>query len=127
MFRLGLKRVFEARHFLIGGDWGRENAEHAHRYSLEWVLAGPALDGHGFLADIVQLNETLDSVLDGYRGRLLNSLPGFEGLNSSLERFVRLLAEGLSAGADRPGLVTETVRLGESESAWAEWEPGEAG
>ena len=124
MFRLGLKRAFEARHFLVGGDWGPENSEHAHRYSLEWVLAGPGLDAHGFLADLVLLEGALDRTVDRYRGRLLNPLPGFEGRNPSLERFVRLLAEELSA-ADGSGLLTERVRLGESESAWAEWEPGE--
>jgi 6-pyruvoyltetrahydropterin/6-carboxytetrahydropterin synthase len=126
MFRLGLERVFEARHFLIGGDWGQENAEHAHRYSLRWVLSGPGLDGHGFLADIDDLNRILDRVLDGYRDRLLNQLPGFEGQNPSLERFVRLIARELSA-VDRTGLATEAVRLGESDSAWAEWEPDDRG
>ena len=33
-----LRRDFSARHYLIGGDWGAENIEHAHRYRMELVL-----------------------------------------------------------------------------------------
>ena len=30
MYTVSVKRDFIARHFLIGGDWGRENEPHAH-------------------------------------------------------------------------------------------------
>jgi 6-pyruvoyltetrahydropterin/6-carboxytetrahydropterin synthase len=124
MYRLCLRRSFEARHFLIGGDWGAENAEHAHGYRVEWTLAGPALDEHGFLADLALVESALTRVLDPYRGALLNSLPRFAGLNPSLDRFARILASDLSEAFDKPGVRTERVRLWETDSAWAEWENG---
>ena len=35
MYTLAVKRDFIAQHFLVGGDWGEENENHAHQYKTE--------------------------------------------------------------------------------------------
>ena len=99
MFRLCLQREFTARHFLTGGDWGAENASHAHRYRIEWELKAQELDAHGYLVDLVEVERSLGDALGRYRGALLNELPEFAGVNPSLERFVKLLWDRLSQDA----------------------------
>jgi len=117
MFRLCFQRDFTARHFLTGGDWGAENAPHAHRYRIEWELRATELDVHGYLADLVDVERSLGDALGRYRDALLNDLPEFGGLNPSLERFVKILWDRLSASL--PHGVSCAVRLWENESAWA--------
>jgi len=121
MYRLSLQREFEARHYLIGGDWGVENVEHGHPYRLEWILDGGALDEHGYLVDLVELEARLATTLRSFRGRVLNDLPEFAGLNPSLETFARILATRLGTGLDRGRLTGHTVRLWESPVAWASY------
>jgi 6-pyruvoyltetrahydropterin/6-carboxytetrahydropterin synthase len=121
MYQLCLQRAFEARHYLIGGDWGAENEVHAHSYRLEWILEGAQLDAHGYLVDLVQVEAHLETVLSRYRGRVLNEDPEFSGINPSLEHFCRILAQQLAARLADTALHAHTVRLWESEAAWASW------
>lgn len=121
MYRLCLLREFEAFHYLIGGDWGPENETHAHPYRLEWILEGPALNEHGYLVDLVDLDSRLDHVVRRYLDQVLNDLPEFDGLNPSLEHFARLLNERLSDSLSRGGLTASEVRLWESSTAWASY------
>jgi len=121
MFTLGLERRFVARHRLIGGDWGAENELHAHDYRLELRLESRQLDSHSFLVDLVDLERRLDSLVGEYRERVLNELPGFTGFNPSLERFAQVLAERLASERWASGLHAVTVRLWESDSAWASY------
>ena len=124
MFRLCFQRDFTARHFLTGGDWGAENALHAHRYRIEWELRAQELDAHGYLVDLVEVERSLGDALGRYRDVLLNELPEFAGMNPSLERFVKMLWERLSASLPRG--VNCAVRLWENESAWAGYDaPGQ--
>ncbi len=131
MYTLGFRRTFVAHHYLVGGDWGRENFPNSHLYTLELALHGETLDQHGYLVDLVDVEAALDQVLHRYRERMLNDLPEFQGLNPSLEHFVRILAHQLAqafAGLPLTGL---TVRLWENQDAWAEYAmtlgKGEAG
>jgi len=121
MYTLALSADFSARHYLIGGDWGDENRPHAHDYRLEVHLSGPELDRHGYLVDLVDLEARMDGVRRRYGGVLLNDLEAFSGRNPSLERFCRILWEELSAGLESVGIETLTVRLWETEQAWAQW------
>lgn len=118
MYRLAITRDFIAQHFLIGGDWGAENTRHSHHYRLQVRLRGDALDRHGYLCDIVELERVLDEVLGGYRDRTLNELAPFAGLNPSLERFAKILYDELLARLDLRD-VTVAVRLWENERDWA--------
>lgn len=122
MYRLAITRDFIARHFLIGGDWGAENFEHSHHYKVQVRLHGAALNEHGYLADIVDLEAALDEAVARYRDRTLNELAPFADLNPSLERFARVLYEDLR---DRPALqgLGLDVKLWENERDWAAYGP----
>ncbi|MCL4503171.1 MAG: 6-carboxytetrahydropterin synthase [Deltaproteobacteria bacterium] len=116
-YTLAVKRVFVARHFLVGGDWGRENELHSHRYQLEVQLEAQVLNEHGFLVDIVALEAHLDELVAYYRDQTLNELPEFAGLNPSIEHFARLLAQELLNRIKDP-LHALTAKVWEDEIAW---------
>jgi 6-pyruvoyltetrahydropterin/6-carboxytetrahydropterin synthase len=118
-YTVGVLRELSASHFLIGGDWGRENQPHSHEYRLEAIFEGDALDRHGYLVDISVVEKHLDLVLSRYRGRMLNELPELESKNPSLERFARLVAEALARALAPEGLDALTVKLWESPQAFA--------
>jgi 6-pyruvoyltetrahydropterin/6-carboxytetrahydropterin synthase len=119
MYRLCFQRDFTARHFLVGGDWGVENLPHEHRYRLEWELSGEMLDGHGYLVDLLEVEQALEETLSRYRDALLNDLPELSGVNPSLERFARILWERLSAALGGGASLRSTVKLWENPQAWA--------
>ncbi|MDQ3774879.1 MAG: 6-carboxytetrahydropterin synthase, partial [Pseudomonadota bacterium] len=81
------------QHFLVGGDWGRENEVNSHRYRIEARYEGTSLDRHGFLLDISDIDERLDGLVNRYRDRTLNELPEFEGLNPSVENFAQIVSD----------------------------------
>lgn len=119
MYTIAVKRNFSARHFLIGGDWGRENKPHAHHYVLEVSIEHAELDQHGYLVDIVDIESALTGAVDYFQDSLLNDLPEFSGLNPSLEHFCRIIWQNLLAGIQPPGTGTLKVILWENESCWA--------
>jgi 6-pyruvoyltetrahydropterin/6-carboxytetrahydropterin synthase len=121
VYTLAVRRDFVAQHALIGGDWGMENQPHSHHYMLELQMAGAQLDRHGFLVDIVEVEQTLTALVAGYRDHLLNDLPEFAGLNPSLEAFCRILCVSLAKSLrDNIGL-SLTVVLWENATAWASY------
>jgi 6-pyruvoyltetrahydropterin/6-carboxytetrahydropterin synthase len=117
MYSVAIHRQFVAQHFLIGGDWGRENEWHSHRYRVEVRLEGPELDRHGFLVDIVDLDDRLDRLVERFRDTTLNDDPAFAGLNPSVEHFARILCTDLDVDAANVSAVTVTVW--EDERAYA--------
>jgi len=124
MYILGLGRDFQARHFLVGGDWGPENDPHDHAYRVEVRLTSEALDPHGYIVDLDDLNALLDRVVDRYQGRLLNDLPEFTGLNPSIEHLSRFFCQQLAAGLAGQGLKGIEVRIWETDKAWAAYREG---
>lgn len=119
MYMVAVKRDFEAQHFLIGGDWGPENELHSHHYQLEVQLHGAELDLHGYLVDIVDIENHLEALVDSYRDQILNELPEFVGLNPSIENFARILCHRLSTKILASNLSAICVKLWENEIAWA--------
>lgn len=122
MYTLGVRRNFIARHFLIGGDWGLENFPNSHHYTLELQMQGGELDQHGYLVDIVDVEEQLDDIVDYYKEQTLNDKPEFAGLNPSVEHFARILAGTLSDRIKADNIRAIKVVLWENESAWAAYE-----
>ena len=122
MYELGIKRDFIAKHFLIGGDWGPENLPNSHHYVLELKLEGRELDQHGYLVDIVDVNQQLDEIVNYYKDQMLNEKPEFAGLNPSIENFARILATSLSEKIKAQNISELKVVLWENESAWAAYE-----
>lgn len=119
MYTLGVRRDFIARHFLIGGDWGPENYPNSHHYVLELQLEGSELDQHGYLVDIVDVENRLADIVNYYKEQMLNDKPEFAGLNPSLEHFARILATSLSEHIQADNISALKVVLWENESAWA--------
>jgi 6-pyruvoyltetrahydropterin/6-carboxytetrahydropterin synthase len=122
MYTLGVSRDFIARHYLIGGDWGPENFPNSHHYVLELQLEGIELDQHGYLVDIMAVENHLDEVVNYYKEQMLNDKPEFAGMNPSLEHFARILATTLSERIKADNISTLKVVLWENDSAWAAYE-----
>jgi len=119
MYEVGLRRELVSFHYMIGGDFGEENDLHPHRYRVEVVLTGNGLDGYGFLTDIDQLQAAMDRIAAHFENSTLNDLPEFAGANPSLERFCRVWCHELWQALDAPALERITVRIWESEEAFA--------
>lgn len=121
MYTLAVKRDFVAQHALIGGDWGAENQPHSHHYLLELQLEGAELDQHGYLVDIVDVEQRLNKLIARYRDHFLNDFPEFGGLNPSLERFAHILCATLNEKIVASNIQTVRVVLWENEIAWASY------
>ena len=121
MYTVAVKRDFVAQHYLIGGDWGAENELHSHHYVIEIRLDGATLDQHGYLVDIVEIEQQLDALVAYYRDKTLNDLPEFAGLNPSIEHFARILCETLADHILAPNLNALTVLIWENDIAWASY------
>jgi 6-pyruvoyltetrahydropterin/6-carboxytetrahydropterin synthase len=117
-YTLAVQRSFVARHFLEGGDWGRENQSHSHHYRVEVLLEGQVLNAHGFLVDIVDLEALLDEQVAYYRDQTLNLLPEFAGINPSIENFARILCQEFLNRLKEP-LHALTAKVWEDDIAWA--------
>ncbi len=118
MYNLGIRREFNARHYLIGGDWGEENIEHVHRYRLELILVKKDLDRHGFLVDIVEVERHLNEVVADFQGKTLNTLPAFESINPSIERLATVILELFKNRLEPFNLNTLTIKIWEDDIAW---------
>ena len=121
MYILGMRREFSARHYLIGGDWGAENSEHAHRYRMELVLEALNLDRHGYLVDIVEVEQHLEAVVADFADHTLNDLAAFAGLNPSIERLATILHAAFRNRFAHLQLETLTVTLWEDDIAWTSY------
>ena len=118
MYQLAICRDFIAQHYLIGGDWGRENDQHSHHYKVEILLRNNILDRHGYLVDIVDLEAALQQLIDRFSDTTLNDHDAFTGLNPSLERFARIFHDQLQEIIDF-GDTQLTVKLWENATDWA--------
>ncbi len=119
MYTVAVKRDFVAQHYLIGGDWGKENEKHSHHYQVELQLEGAVLDQHGYLVDIVAIEAALEALIDRYRDQTLNDLAEFAGLNPSIEHFSRILCQALASQLTAANLTALSIRLWENDIAWA--------
>jgi 6-pyruvoyltetrahydropterin/6-carboxytetrahydropterin synthase len=121
MYTIAVQRDFIARHYLIGGDWGPENHLHSHHYQVEVRLQGAALDRHGYLVDIVDIEQSLDALVATFRDQTLNELPDFAGLNPSIEHFARIFCQAFSARIQAGNIAVVAVKIWENAIAWAEY------
>ena len=119
MYSVSVRKDLIARHHLIGGDWGAENDPHSHHYVIEVRLEAAELDQHGYLVDIVRIEQALQAEVDYFGESMLNELVEFDGLNPSIEHFSRIVCERLLAAIAPPGTGRFTVRIWENDSCWA--------
>ncbi len=121
MYKLGVRRKFSARHYLIGGDWGDENIEHSHHYQLELVLEKKELDHHGFLVDIVEVEHHLDEVTAAFQDQLLNTHVAFAGINPSIERLASVIHDIFTKRLESFQLEALIVNIWEDDIAWTSY------
>ena len=119
MYTVAVQRDFIAQHYLIGGDWGLENKLHAHHYRIEVCLEGAVLDQHGYLVDIVDIENNLEALVSHFRDQTLNDLPEFAGLNPSIEHFARIFCQAFIAKIQAENINAVSVKIWENEIAWA--------
>jgi 6-pyruvoyltetrahydropterin/6-carboxytetrahydropterin synthase len=119
MYSVAVQRDFIASHFLTGADWWPENEAHAHHYVVEVRVNGPALDHHGYLVDICEIETVLEELAEQYRDQMLNRLVEFNGLNPSLEHFARIVSDSISQKIQIRNLTSMTVKIWENDIAWA--------
>jgi 6-pyruvoyltetrahydropterin/6-carboxytetrahydropterin synthase len=122
MYSIALERQFDAQHFLVGGDWGDENIAHIHHYKVEVCIKGISLDKHGYLMDIVDLEQALEKIIASYQGKVLNELYEFTGLNPSIEHLSYILFQNLREFILSPSLRSMKVKVWENTIAWASYE-----
>lgn len=122
MYKVAVKRDFIAQHFLIGGDWGPENEKHSHHYQVEVQLDGRYLDQHGYLVDIVDIENFLESIVERFTDKTLNDLPEFEGLNPSIEHFSRILCQLVDGHVQAENIQVITIKLWENDIAWSSYQ-----
>ncbi len=121
MYKLAVKKDFIAQHFLVGGDWGSENHKHSHHYYLEIQLKGQSLDSHGFVVDIVKINNYLEKLISHYRDRTLNDLAEFKDLNPSIENLARISYQALCQPVKETGIASLKIRVWEDDIAWVSY------
>ena len=121
MYELMVRRDFVAQHYLTVPDCGPENEWHSHHFDVEVALEGGELNEHGYLVDIVEVEEALESLVDRYEDATLNDLPEFEGLNPSIEHFSRIFYTALTEQLNTAQLETVTVKIWEDDTAWASY------
>jgi 6-pyruvoyltetrahydropterin/6-carboxytetrahydropterin synthase len=117
-----LERSFEAKHYLVGGDWGEENKVHGHHYKVEVTIRGKNLDEHGYLVDLIDLDAALGGAIARFEGSLLNDLMEFDCLNPSIEHFSRIIFQNLKLSFDTSGMLSMRVKLWEGATAWSAYE-----
>lgn len=122
MYTVTVSTDFVAQHYLTVPDPGPEGDPHSHHYELEAHCQGPELNEYGYLLDIDELTDAVEAQKQRYRDRLLNDLDEFAGLNPSVERFARIVADRLADDLAAPEVEALTVRLWEDDVARASYE-----
>jgi len=119
MYTLRVRRSFVAQHYLTVPDCGPENEWHSHHFEVELILEGEELNEHGYLVDIVEVEDVLDDLVERYRDATLNDLPEFEGRNPSIEHFSRIFCTSVEEEITTRKVESVTVRMWEDDDAWA--------
>ncbi len=121
MYSLGVRKSFDARHYLVGGDWGPENIEHAHHYRMELRLEARELDQYGFLVDIVEVEKHMVEVTAKLQGKTLNELESLAGLNPSIEQLATVIHGVFRKRLANFHLEALTVTIWEDDIAWTSY------
>ncbi|HEY6528279.1 MAG TPA: 6-carboxytetrahydropterin synthase [Cellvibrionaceae bacterium] len=123
MYTLAVKRAFFANHYLIGGDWGHENQPHTHEYQWQVIISGTHLDKHGYVVDIVDIENAMETIIARFQNTTLNYHVEFADINPSLERFAKILWHELTEKITLPEGTSLQVKLWENTSCWAGFGP----
>ncbi len=117
MYEVSVSRSFVAQHALTVANAGPEGTVHSHRYAVTATFAGPTLDENGYLVDIDDLNDAVDTVTDHFRDRTLNELESFGGRNPSAEHFSRIYGDFLLDSLEPPSATRLRISMEEDDIA----------
>jgi 6-pyruvoyltetrahydropterin/6-carboxytetrahydropterin synthase len=121
MYECGVLRRFRAKHALEN-NLGNESKLHSHNYRVEISVKGPALDEHGFLFDLAELEEKSDEIIKSLLSYpTLNQVPGIKGKNPSAENLAAHILESIAQRIDVGPLESLAVTVWENESAWVSY------
>lgn len=119
MYTIAVRMPFSALHRLAGQ--GPESGTHGHDYAVEVQIRTEALDRNGYAVDIDEIEGALAETVDRFKGRVLNELPEFEGVNPSLEHFCRIVHGLLDQRLAGPRIIDLLVKLWETPDIWASY------
>jgi 6-pyruvoyltetrahydropterin/6-carboxytetrahydropterin synthase len=122
MYTLMVTRDFVAQHYLTVPGCGPENEWHSHHFRVDIELEGESLNENGYLVDIVDVKEAIDTLVDRYKDSTLNDLPEFEGLNPSIEHFSRIFCHKFMHQIGAHQLSSVEVKVWEDDEAWASFQ-----
>ena len=117
MYSVSVSRTLVAQHVLTVPDPGSEGEPHSHQYTINATVRGPELDEYGYLVDIDDLVDAMDTLAERYRDRTLNDLPAFEGANPSAERFARVFGDRLLEHLETDALTELRIEIEEDDVA----------
>ena len=95
MYGVSVSRTFVAQHYLTVPNAGPEGTRHSHTFTVRATVRGSELNEYEYLVDIDELSAAMDETVGAFRDKTLNTLPGFEGKNPSVERLCLVFGERL--------------------------------
>jgi 6-pyruvoyltetrahydropterin/6-carboxytetrahydropterin synthase len=118
MYEVGVARTFEGAHQLEESPSADE--DHEHNYRVEAVIRGEVLGEQGMLLDLDDLGAALDACTRELESAQLESLPAFEGQNTTVEVVAQHVWDHVRELIGPP-LHLESLRVTvlESADAWA--------
>ena len=117
-FDVGVVASFTARHHLVG-DFGPASDPHEHRYRVNASVTGSDLLADGTLFDITALDGALGTAVALLDGRDLNELDDLATPNPTAEIVARYVFARVAPDLARRGLSSLSVRVWESDQAYA--------
>lgn len=92
---------------------------HGHNYRLEVTVTGAVDPKTGFFCNVLDLTDTVKAlVVDPCEHRLLNDLPLFAGVITTMEGLAQRMADVLSPALAAKGMRLVEVLVGETDEHW---------
>ncbi len=119
MYRVGIKVHFDAAHHLRGYE-GKCRNLHGHRWVVEAVFRGKALNSVGMLEDFTLLKKYLKEVVESYDHTNLNENSPFDEINPTAENIARVIYKTIKDKMPQH-ILLEKVVVWESPECWASY------
>ena len=98
---------------------------HGHNYRMEITVSGNADPKTSFFCNVLDLTALVkELVVDPCEHRLLNDLPLFQGVITTMEGLSGRIWQVLEPALMAKGMTLEEVRLGETEDHWVRLRKG---
>ncbi len=121
MFTLCVKDSFAAAHRLIGYE-GKCEELHGHNFTVEAFFSGEKLADNGLLVDFKILKTHLKNILETLDHKYINEIPFFSERSSSAEYIAMYVFQEMEKRIKEPGISVKSIRIWESEKAYASYE-----